>query len=194
MTKIGVFATASGLIIAVAPAVLASEVVDVSGLEAQLRYDALRRGIILTEEALDAYRASMPDRLGTAGPLSGGVLGGLVANSIARRANNPGTIAGVEVRPDAGEPNLEEPSRATVRASVIGFLDALANIRVRVRPAPPRDYAVMINGRAYPASDRSIYAIPPGTVQVSVSRKGKPPCHWIGTVNTEVDKILDCRL
>lgn len=196
MIRSGVFAAAGGLILAGAPAISAMEAGGTSGAEARLHHDALRRGMVLTEEALEAYRASKPtrSRLSPEGPLAGGILGGVVAGSIARQAGRTGTNTRVDDHPDAGNLDLERTSPATVRASVGGFLDALANIRVKVRPAPPRDYVVTINGRPYPASERSIYAIPPGVVQVSVTRKGKPPCHWAGAVTAESDKILDCRL
>ncbi|MCJ2079888.1 hypothetical protein [Methylobacterium sp. J-090] len=163
--------------------------------EAQLRYDALRKGIVLTEEALEAYRGLTP-ALGGLGPGASfeGVLGGLVAGNNTGGTMGHGVNAGVDVRPKAGNLEPKRTPSDTVRASVGGFLDALANIQIKVRPLPPRDYIVTINGRSYPASERSIYAIPPGIVQISVSRKGKHPCQWAGAVGTEGDKVLDCRL
>ncbi|MBY0250037.1 MAG: hypothetical protein K2X54_01415 [Methylobacterium organophilum] len=195
MIKLGVFAAVGGVMIACASAGSAMDNAGTVGPEIRLRHDALRRGVILTKDALEAYRvaSSAGTGVGPAGSLDG-VPGGTFSGDPVGRTAAHGANAAVDVRPDADGPVRQRTSPGAVKASVGGFLDALANIRVKVRPAPPRDYVVTINGRPYPASERSIYAIPPGVVQISVLRKGKPPCNWAGAVGIEAEKVLDCRL
>ena len=74
------------------------------------------------------------------------------------------------------------------------FFSKYATVTLRVHPIPPRDYQVVINGEACPATARSIYKVPAGHTTVSVSRDGKPPCRWAGEVPRGVEKTVECRL
>jgi hypothetical protein len=73
------------------------------------------------------------------------------------------------------------------------FFDKYATIRLTVRPAAPRDYKVAINGEACPATEKSTYLVKPGKASVAVTRIGKPPCAWAGTVSGAKEQIVECR-
>jgi hypothetical protein len=74
------------------------------------------------------------------------------------------------------------------------FFEHYATIRLTVSPAPPRDYKVVINGEKCPTTERSTYLVPPGKVSVAVSRTGKRPCAWAGTVIVAKEQTVECRL
>ncbi len=74
------------------------------------------------------------------------------------------------------------------------FFEHYATIRVTVSPAAPRDYKVVINGQACPTTDKATYLVPPGKARVAVTRSGKPPCAWAGTVSGAKEHAVECRL
>jgi hypothetical protein len=65
---------------------------------------------------------------------------------------------------------------------VNSFLERFPTIRIVVQPTPPRDYSVSINGEDCPATEKSLYKVPAGVIEVRVERPGKPPCVWSGPV------------
>lgn len=59
------------------------------------------------------------------------------------------------------------------------ILSRYSVIRLIMEPPTPLDYVVWINGREYPATERSRYAVPPGTaVSLLVVRGKGKPCAW----------------
>jgi len=74
------------------------------------------------------------------------------------------------------------------------FFDGYATIRLIVIPAASRDTKVTINGEKCPTTDKATYLVPPGKVSVSVTRAGKPPCAWSGTVAGAKEQTVECRL
>ncbi len=72
-------------------------------------------------------------------------------------------------------------------------LKRFPNVRVVVQPAPPRDYAVQINGETYPATEQGLYGVAAGPVSVSVSRRPKPPCTWQGWLQEAQEHTLTCQ-
>jgi hypothetical protein len=78
------------------------------------------------------------------------------------------------------------------QSQILSFLDQMPVLSIAVVPSPPRDYRVKINGRSYPATERSEYAVRPGAVNLFVERDGKPPCQWEGDV--QASKRIDCPL
>jgi hypothetical protein len=75
-----------------------------------------------------------------------------------------------------------------------GFFENYATIRLTVSPAAPRDYKVIINGEKCPITSKAVYLVPPGKVRVTVTRAGKPPCAWAGTVSRAKERAVGCRL
>jgi hypothetical protein len=74
------------------------------------------------------------------------------------------------------------------------FFDHYATIRLSFSPAAPRDYKVVISGEKCPTTDKAMYLVPPGKVSVTVTRAGKPPCAWAGTVAGAKEQSVECRL
>jgi hypothetical protein len=74
------------------------------------------------------------------------------------------------------------------------FFEQYATIRVTVRPAALRDYRVVINGEKCPTTERSTYLVAPGKASVAVTRAGKRPCAWAGTVTVAKEQSVECRL
>jgi hypothetical protein len=64
---------------------------------------------------------------------------------------------------------------ATLRA--VGFwLERYPTIRVIVRPTPPKDFLLTINGELCPATEKAMYRVPIGAVTIRVWRQGSAPC------------------
>ncbi len=68
--------------------------------------------------------------------------------------------------------------------TITSLLQKYPIISLVVRPVPPMDYIVRINGEAYPATSKSQYAVSPGHVALKIERSGQKPCEW----NEDVDK------
>jgi hypothetical protein len=71
-------------------------------------------------------------------------------------------------------------SREELTRALSGWLERFPTIHLVVQPAPPRDYSVAINGEDCPATERGLYKVPFGSVEVRVVRTGRPPCVWSG--------------
>ena len=129
-----------------------------------------RRGLVLTKEARD-----------------------LITRSIVRKRASTESY----VLPESPYPNLapdhspnssiaidrrEEQAFDGVTGSkyFFDYAKEIADIHVLVKPTPPRDYMVFINGARYDASKLSKYGYPPGPVEVIVRRVGKKDCIFRG--------------
>lgn len=74
------------------------------------------------------------------------------------------------------------------------FFEKYATIRLTVLPVPSRAYKVVIDGEICPRTKKSTYLVEPGNASVTVTRFGKPPCAWTGTVSSAKEQIVECRL
>jgi hypothetical protein len=93
------------------------------------------------------------------------------------------------------EPSLDfflSQAVLSTQSQILSFLDQMPVLSIAVVPSPPRDYRVNINGRSYPATERSEYAVRAGAVNLVVERDGKAPCKWEGDVRA--NKRIDCPL
>jgi hypothetical protein len=77
--------------------------------------------------------------------------------------------------------------------AAFGFLRKFPAVRVTVRPVPPIDYTVAINGQDCPP-DVGVYKVHVGAVEVRVVRTGKPPCTWKGTLSEGQTQAVACNL
>ena len=77
--------------------------------------------------------------------------------------------------------------------AAFGFLRKFPAVRVTVRPVPPIDYTVAINGQDCPP-DIGVYKVHVGVVEVRVVRPGKPPCTWKGTLPEGQTQAVACNL
>jgi hypothetical protein len=69
-------------------------------------------------------------------------------------------------------------------AALHAGLDKWPIIKLDVEPVPPRDYVVSINGQTVETTERSEYAVAPGTfVVMLVTRAKYAPCAWSGRVD-----------
>jgi hypothetical protein len=77
------------------------------------------------------------------------------------------------------------------RGDVVRALHRFPVIHLVVFPVPPRDYNVYINGRNYPATERSLYAVLGGETEIQVDRVGKKRCSWKDRVVSDVTVRCD---
>jgi hypothetical protein len=73
---------------------------------------------------------------------------------------------------------LDQNSNVFNSATFSAFVDKFATVHLTVKPVPPRDYQVVINGESCPATIRGLYRVSPGTTVVNVTRPKK--CRAIG--------------
>jgi len=66
--------------------------------------------------------------------------------------------------------------------SATTFLERYSTIKLIVKPAPPRDYKVIVNGENCPATESGIYKVMPGESVVKAARPSKPQCDWHGPI------------
>jgi hypothetical protein len=74
------------------------------------------------------------------------------------------------------------------------LLQKYATVRLEVKPVPPRDYKVEINGEDCPATVQGLYVVPPGTTAVKASRIGKTDCVWSGVIPGGDEHVVQCQL
>jgi hypothetical protein len=72
------------------------------------------------------------------------------------------------------------------------WLERFPTVHLVVQPTPPRDFTVAINGEACPATERGLYKVPGGKVEVQVVRLGKPPCVWNGYLESGRMQEVSC--
>lgn len=75
-------------------------------------------------------------------------------------------------------------------APIVSVLKTYPVISLVVKPVPPKDYIVQINGKPYPATDQSQYAVARGHVEVKVERPGAKLCEWDKDI--EKNEIVTC--
>jgi hypothetical protein len=97
-------------------------------------------------------------------------------------------VEGVGVRASQTTAEAQEQAARTLN----GWLENFPTIRLIVQPAPPRDYSVAINGEDCPPTERGLYKVPSGLVQVRVERAGKPPCVWSGRLTDGRTQEVPC--
>jgi hypothetical protein len=74
------------------------------------------------------------------------------------------------------------------------FLEKYSTIKLIVKPAPPRDYHVVVNGEPCPATDAGIYKVLPGESIINATRPDKPKCEWHGSIAPGAVQEVDCSL
>jgi hypothetical protein len=94
----------------------------------------------------------------------------------------------------------EEPSKSDYllsfrSAQTVGaYLERFSTIKLVVKPAPPRDYTVIINDETCPATEEGVYKVLPGSAKVNVSRTKKPRCNWQGSIGAGATQLIECSL
>jgi hypothetical protein len=76
----------------------------------------------------------------------------------------------------------------------LASLERYSSIKLTVRPAPPRDYKVIVNGTQCPATDQGLYKVMPGESAINVSRPRKAQCEWHGLIAAGAVREVDCNL
>jgi len=83
--------------------------------------------------------------------------------------------------------------RPTLNLTILnGWLERFPTIHLSVQPVPPRDYNVTINGEDCPSTERGLYKVPFGHVEVRVERTGKPLCQWNGQLTDGRTQEVAC--
>jgi len=77
--------------------------------------------------------------------------------------------------------------------SISSWLERFPSVRVVVQPAPPIDYSIAINGEKCPP-EKGLYRVPAGLVKVQVTRSGKAPCIWHGSLLQGQVQDVSCSL
>lgn len=91
-----------------------------------------------------------------------------------------------------GEWQTTAEAQEQAARTLSGWLARFPTIRLIVQPAPPRDYSVSINGEDCPTTERGLYKVPFGSVEVRVERAGKPPCVWSGRLTDGRTQEVPC--
>lgn len=75
---------------------------------------------------------------------------------------------------------------------ILEVLNKLPTLNIIVKPVPPRDYKISINDQEVQVTEKSEYGVPSGKIKVSVSRAGKAPCNWAGTLHGTQTQTITC--
>jgi hypothetical protein len=112
------------------------------------------------------------------------VPGGVWGNIVSKQA-------GVEISLEPGKKKAYLLSFTDVQTAI---LEKYSTIRLLVKPAPPRDYKVIVNGEECPATEAGIYKVMPGESAVKVSRPSIKECEWHGPIGPGAVQEVDCSL
>jgi hypothetical protein len=162
----------------------------------------------LTKPVHDALVNAMADRFKTLGPKAGFSLSETTGLAAAIRTGPLHTLsiasAGEQGKLVIATPNGRVPITTPEKESAIrsaysissyeSLFQKYATVHLSVSPIPPRDYKVIINGEDCPATEKSIYRVPPGVTTVNVTRVGKVPCAWAGAVLSGTEQTVECKL
>ncbi len=72
------------------------------------------------------------------------------------------------------------------------LLERFSTIKLVVKPVPPRDYKVIVNGEECPATEAGVYKVLPGESMVNAVRTGRPKCEWHGPIAPGATQEVDC--
>lgn len=108
----------------------------------------------------------------------------------------------VTARWSSGEVNLKwdsvEENAVVAKAlqpDMVSFhLEQFPRVTVVVKPVPPVDYLVEINGENVEATEKGFYRVAIGDVVVRVTRKKHPECLWKGTLKEGDQQVVNCKL
>ena len=75
-----------------------------------------------------------------------------------------------------------------------GLLERFSTIKLTVKPAPPRDYKVIVNGEECPATEAGIYKVMAGVSVINATRPDKPKCEWHGSIAPGGVQEVNCQL
>jgi hypothetical protein len=95
---------------------------------------------------------------------------------------------------DPGSPKVSYLRSLVSVKMTIEFLEKYSTIKLIVKPAPPRDYHVVVNGEPCPATDAGVYKVLPGESIVNATRPDKPKCEWRGSIAPGAVQEVDCSL
>jgi hypothetical protein len=124
--------------------------------------------------------------IGNIRAVPGGSAGFYVADD--GRSNGPASIP-------ANATSLVNYLLSFASAEKVGvYLQKFSTIKIEVQPAPPRDYKIVINGEACPATEKSEYKVMPGESSVNVSRPAIPTCEWKGPIAAGQTQVIPCKL
>ena len=113
---------------------------------------------------------------------------------------SPGGKNGTVTTGDARLRIGDEPAKGDYLLSfrsvqtVGAYLERFSTIKIVVKPAPPRDYSVVINDEPCPTTEEGIYKVLPGSSKVNVSRAKKPKCDWQGLIGAGAVQLVECKL
>lgn len=79
-------------------------------------------------------------------------------------------------------------------SNVVNIIYKRPRIKIRVKPIPPRDYKITIDGHPVDSTELSEYVVNEGTVSVVVTRKDRKDCLWEGELALGEVKDVSCRL
>ncbi|MER9524857.1 hypothetical protein NKI96_14905 [Mesorhizobium sp. M0292] len=83
---------------------------------------------------------------------------------------------------------------ASKYTNVTDILYKRPRIRIIVKPTPPRDYIITIDGQLVDSTELSEYVVNEGTVSVTITRKDRKDCLWEGEMAVGEVKDISCRL
>jgi hypothetical protein len=163
-------------------------------------------GVYLTAPVAESYRRTAANKFAEGAANAGfsnfeakSFSDGMVRDEI---RFEPGGPSGWIVSKGAGARIAAEPgsskagyllSIATVQ-SATAFLEKYSTIKLIVKPAPPRDYKVTVNGEECPATEAGIYKVMPGESVVKATRPSKPQCDWHGPIAPGAVQEVNCPL
>lgn len=79
-------------------------------------------------------------------------------------------------------------------AAVSRIISHRPRVKIIVKPVPPLNYVVWINGEVAPSTEQSEYVVDEGETIVLVTRKGKADCQWRGPLAVGDVKQMDCKM
>ncbi|RWC92303.1 MAG: hypothetical protein EOS72_01935 [Mesorhizobium sp.] len=79
-------------------------------------------------------------------------------------------------------------------AAVSRIVSHRPRVKIIVKPVPPLNYVVRINGEVAPSTEQSEYVVDEGETIVLVTRKGKADCEWQGPLAVGDVQQVSCKM
>ncbi|MDX0060412.1 hypothetical protein GOC19_29105 [Sinorhizobium meliloti] len=153
-------------------------------------------GAVLSKSAAEQVVANVADSLQT--DLKALGIEPVIASAFGDELRNGGIVRFDDTEIASGPVRVGIKGLASIRAVNVNYIETqlvrLPRIALSVRPNPPEDFTIEVNGELAPVTKELEYAVDVGAATVRVKRIAKPDCVWSGQLQIGERRRVECQM